>query len=528
MSGSENTRPGFCLSPDMLSTRSYLELDEPQRQHRPELETPDSLPSLPSIENEKIEIQSSSEGKSGPRLAKPDNSEKTVTVGQSRKRGRPRLETAKDAAAIEERRLQIRRAQRTYRQKKEATIQALKTRVEVLEQTLSNITDLIGSESESSRIGNSLAVGNLSKIARTRELILTEIEKVRSPTEDNNNNNNNNEIPTGDGVNPEIIRASFGYDVSHSNMRFLNDWEDIQSKNRSQEHTYIRARSPSPLINRLFPTTTIYTYSHQESDLARRLQRFCLEHTYRWLSDPCSSPDLMSRVFGLIPCIHDMPGIRRNYRRILQAEIGDPLEVNKLPYYKLGGAGTHYPRIGIDGQPIYPEKLRRPGKILRRMTRILQRGGIQDWDEDWSGNVEPLISESGEYGDLAMSDADRLRALDLDGEWFDCHDVQGYLVDRGLASDDSSMWMKVPSSTVAMLYGVSRDHSALQSYNSPSEASSDMSGATYLGSVPYVLDVEAFFDLLLSNLRILGRAPGFRLGDVDAALRKAIHRRPLS
>jgi hypothetical protein len=31
--------------------------------------------------------------------------------------------------------------------------------------------------------------------------------------------------------------------------------------------------------------------------------------------------------------------------------------------------------------------------------------------------------------------------------------------------------------------------------------------------------------VLLANLRILGRAPGFRLGDVDAALRTAIHRR---
>lgn len=417
----------------------------------------------------------------------------------------------------------------------------------MLEQTLHNVSDLISTEIESSGISNtSLTVGNLSKVARTRELILAEIEKVRSPTEDNNNNGS----PNGDEITPETIRASFGYDVSHSHIAFLNDQEDLRRKNRFQEHTYIRARSPSPLVNRLFPTTTIYTYSHQESDLTRRLQRFCLEHTYRWLSDPRSNPDLISRVFGLIPCIHDMPGIRRHYRRVLQSEIGDPLEVNKLPYYKLGGAGTHYPRISRDGQPIYPDQLRRPGKILRRMMKILQRGGIQDWDEDWSGNVEPLIGESGEYGGLAMSDADRLRALDLDGEWFDCHDVQGYLLDRGLVSDDSSMWMKVPSSTVAMLYGLSQDHSVLQSYNSPSEASSDMSGATYLGSAPYVLDVEVFFDceycglctvslarvklisksfsVLLGNLRILGRARGFRLGDVDAALRKSIHRRPLS
>lgn len=197
----------------------------------------------------------------------------------------------------------------------------------------------------------------------------------------------------------------------------------------------------------------------------------------------------MARVFGLIPCIHDMPGIRRNYRRILRAEIGDPLEVaDKLPFYKLGGAGTHYPRTGPDGQPIYPDRLRRPGKILRRMTRILQRGGIQDWDEDWSGNFEPANDGDGR---LAMSDADYLRVLDLDGEWFDCHDVQGYLEDRGLTLDGSStLSMEVPASTVGLLYGLSPDLSASQYYVSPVET-----GATqYLSSSRYVLDVESFFD----------------------------------
>ena len=39
--------------------------------------------------------------------------------------------------------------------------------------------------------------------------------------------------------------------------------------------------------------------------------------------------------------------------------------------------------------PIYPENSRRPGKILRRMVRILQRGGIQDWDEIGVGIGSP-------------------------------------------------------------------------------------------------------------------------------------------
>lgn len=383
----------------------------------------------------------------------------------------------------QERRLQIRRAQRTYRQKKEATIQALKTRVEVLEQTLQNVSDLMGPEAEIEP-RSSLAVKGSSAFARTRQLVLAEIQRARLSDDDDDEHEHGHQNRDAHRLN--TLRDIFGYHVSHAQT------EDSSIKNNPQEHAYPHPRSPSPLINRLFPTTTIYTYSYQESDLSRRLQRFCLEHTYRWLSDPHSNPTLTSRVFGLIPCIHDMPGIRRSYRRVLHAEIGGPLEVDKLPFYKLGGAGTHYPRIGVDGEPIYPEKLRRPGKILRRMTRILQRGGIQDWDEDWSGNVEPRI---GEEDGMAMSDVDRLRALDLDGEWFDCHDVQGYLEDRGVILDGSLMWMEVPASTVGLLYGFSPDHSASQYYVSPGEvSSSDMSGTQYLGSSHYVLDLESFFD----------------------------------
>ncbi|KAJ5112348.1 hypothetical protein N7532_000393 [Penicillium argentinense] len=540
MPAAEDSRSDPPLS-DTLSARSYLELGGLRVSHEADTPTPDSLQettaTLPSVQPVSVE------GKSGPRspTQKPLGSEKTVKAGDPpaglpRKRGRPRLETTKNAAAVEERRLQIRRAQRTYRQKKEATIQTLKTRVEVLEQTLQNVSDLMGPEPDADTRSSSHALARRADLdfVRTRKLVLAEIDRARSSSGEQSPQN---------GHSPETLRDIFGYHISDTGkMAEDTEMPDLTLSHR-QDHKYPRPRSPSPLINRLFPTTTIFTYSYQESDLSRRLQRFCLEHTYRWLTDPYSSPELMSRVFGLFPCIHDMPGVRRNFRRVLHSEIGGPLEVNKLPFYKLGGAGTHYPRRGVNGQPIYPEQLRRPGKILRRLARILRRGGIQDWDEDWSGDVEPGRGGEGDGED--MSEEDRLRALNLDGEWFDCHDVQGYLEHRGVSLDSSTMWLEVPPSTVGILYGFSPDYSASQYYVSPGElSSSDMSGTQYLGQSSYVLDLESFFDrelrhfvdpqdkltpspVLLANLRILGRAPGFRLWDVDAALRVSIRRRPL-
>lgn len=381
--------------------------------------------------------------------------------------------------------MQIRRAQRTYRQKKEATIQGLKARVEVLEQTLQNVSDILGAADQEEVHALSTIGTQPDGLARARQLVLAEIDKTRSFS---------GEHAQQVGRSIEGLHDTFGYQVSH--RRNIEDADTNQHDNTNSRHqTHPHPRSSSPLLNRLFPSTTIYTYSYQESDLSRRLHRFCLEHTYRWLTDPHSDPDRITRVFGLLPCIQDMPGVQRNFRRTLHVEIGGSLETNKMPFYKLGGAGTHYPRIGADGQPVYPDNFRRPGKILRRMARILRRGGIQDWDEDWSGDAEPDLQDAIGRKERAMSDEDRLRSLDLEGEWFDCHDVQGYLEHHGVVLDGSSLWLEVPATAVGVLYGFSPDGSAFQYCMSSEDLSPvDMSGTEYSSQSTYVLDVECFFD----------------------------------
>ncbi|KAJ5655325.1 hypothetical protein N7507_007275 [Penicillium longicatenatum] len=486
-----------------LSARSYLELGDIAlgAETSQSSATPQSLESAPENALER-------DGRSGthlqPRQNPPAMSEKTETGPDRpvRKRGRPRLETTKDAVAIEERRMQIRRAQRTYRQKKETTIQTLRTRVEVLEQTLQNVANILSTD-------NNSGLGHAHDQSRTKQLILAEINKTRSSSDEISLDHNQHITQSRDT--PGDI---FGYHVSYSEHKASESNSHRRSRSRSRS---IR-RSPSPLLNRLFPTTTVYTYSHQELNLSRRLHRFCLEHTYRWLTDPHSDPVLITRVFGLLPCIQDIPGVCRSFRRVLQSEIGCELESSKLPFYTLGGAGTHYPRAKS------PKNVRRPGKVLRRLARILRRGGIRDWDEDWSGDAEP-DRDHRSVVERTMSKEEQLRSLDLDGDWFDCYDVQGYLEQRGVVLDGSSLSLAVPAATVGDLYGVSSDTSASQLYGSTSDSLSERSGWRYLSQSTYVLDVECFFDLLLGNLRILGRAPGFRLWDVEAALRTAIHRR---
>ncbi|KAJ6103792.1 hypothetical protein N7486_004014 [Penicillium sp. IBT 16267x] len=492
-----------------LSARSYLQLGEiapAETSHGSG--TPQSLGSAPGTPLER-------DGKSGPHLRPKQRlpvSEKTQ-MGPDRpvrKRGRPRLEAAKDAVAIEERRMQIRRAQRTYRQKKETTIHTLRTRVEVLEQTLQNVANLLNTPDNNTPGTGSIAHDEV----RTKQLILAEINKTRSSS-DGTSLDRKQYITQS----PDTLRDIFGYHVSHTQDQAFESNPRRRSRSRSRSIP----GGPQPLLNHLFPTTTIYTYTHQEAKLSRRIHRFCLEHTCRWLTDPHSDPALMTRVFGLLPCIHDLPGVCRYLRRVLQSEIGSPLESSKLPFYTLGGAGTHFPRAGS------PENVRRPGKVLRRFARILRRGGIRDWDEDWSGDAEPDDRDAKSVVERAMSKEEQLRSLDLEGDWFDCYDVQGYLEHRGVVLDGSSVSLEVPAAMVGDLYGISPNGSASQIYGSVSENSpGDMSSWHYLSQSTYVLDVECFFDLLLANLRFLGRAPGFRRWDVDAALRTAVHRRSFS
>ncbi|KAJ5604884.1 hypothetical protein N7510_010038 [Penicillium lagena] len=488
-----------------LSSRSYLEMAGEARQEREDdvlQRMSTSPPEEPSLKNEaqpgralrprrKLSSQKEAGIEQMPERKGPDR--------PARKRGRPRLEMEKDAAAIQERRLQVRRAQRTYRLKKEATIQALKTRVAMLEQTLQNVSNILGPVQSDSLT----ARPDTGYLAETRQLILAEIDKTRATVEDGSPQTVHS---------PDSLSDIFGYQVSHT----------LKGDEGHKDHGPLPSpsRSHTPLLNRLLPTATIYTYSHQESNLSRRLQRFCLEHTYRWITDPRSEPMAMSRVFGLLTCIHDIPGLKRSYQRVIKSEIGSSLEFSKIPYYTLGGAGTHFPRRGQDGCLLYPENVRRPGRVLRRLSNILRHGGIRVLQEDWTTDLE---RDYWDRQDGKEEWTNRLRTLDLDGEWFDCHDVQGYLEHRGVALNDSSLKLDLSLATVEDLFGSSSGKSAFRFYASPPVYEAEAWGST---PSAYVLDVECFFELLLNNLRMLGRAPGFRASDVDAALRAAIQKRP--
>lgn len=154
----------------------------------------------------------------------------------------------------------------------------------------------------------------------------------------------------------------------------------------------------------------------------------------------------------------------------------DPLEVPGLPFYGVGGAGTHFQ--GADGD--VPRNRRMPGRVLGVMDTSKSRGDV-------------------------------LEVYGLGGTWFDCRDVEGFLESMGV--DVINGWM---------FRRCSRTGDAGESWVLDVEGFFlsklfDVSG--WDSGCMLMSDVG-----LLPGLVILGRAPGFREVDVKRALQASMRR----
>jgi hypothetical protein len=113
----------------------------------------------------------------------------------------------------------------------------------------------------------------------------------------------------------------------------------------------------------------------------------------------------------LVSCIRDREKTYPYFKRLVTGGIGDELELPGLPFYCIGGAGTHYPPKDEFGNAIYPSNRRMPRRILGS-TAIAER--FLDGDTDF--NQQKVLETFG-----------------LGGQWFDCRDVEGYLSERGVS-----------------------------------------------------------------------------------------------
>jgi hypothetical protein len=150
----------------------------------------------------------------------------------------------------------------------------------------------------------------------------------------------------------------------------------------------------------------IFTYSHDETNFARRLTRAALETGFQMLSTENVRPSVINYVFKLSLPYLSLDQLRARFRTLLARSVHEDLDFWETPFIHLGGAGTHYPRRDANGSITATKNswtIRRIGPLEKKIARM--------------ENVA-----DGRWEDLYDIDLG-----DFEGEWFDAYDVQGYL-----------------------------------------------------------------------------------------------------
>ncbi|KAF1831165.1 hypothetical protein BDW02DRAFT_505845 [Decorospora gaudefroyi] len=153
----------------------------------------------------------------------------------------------------------------------------------------------------------------------------------------------------------------------------------------------------------------ITTYSFQETTFARHLARAALEAGFQLIGNAEARPMVVNHVFKLSLLYFNTEELHTRFRIILARSTKEDLDWWGTPFIHLGGAGTHYPRRDASGNLIPV----RNGWTVRQI-------GPREKKTHRLENTEDGRSEE-------------LNGVELDGfdgEWFDSHDVQGYLEEK--------------------------------------------------------------------------------------------------
>jgi hypothetical protein len=149
-----------------------------------------------------------------------------------------------------------------------------------------------------------------------------------------------------------------------------------------------------------------FTYSYEETTFARRLTRAGLEAGFQILSAATVRPSALNYVFRLSLAYYTLDQLRARFKMMLSRGVNEELDFLETPFIHLGGAGTHYPRKDANGNIMLKKNawnVKQVGPLAKRIVR-----------------VQNVVNGTTEY----------LHGIDLsgfDGEWYDAHDVQGYL-----------------------------------------------------------------------------------------------------
>lgn len=208
-------------------------------------------------------------------------------------------------------------------------------------------------------------------------------------------------------------------------LRMTNDDTDQNQPPCSDSRPGVKGQRqpPQPVLKPLSDILTLplpASYSFQEASFARRLLRTALETGYSFLTDPRTSPEEIRRRWAFTWCFANIESIGQHIKDLLERTAKQNLEHWDVPSLHLGGAGFHYPRIGIDAGSTPP---------------------------GWWANQAPMGPIPPSQPETPMPEnmmiGQMAERVGFGGEWFDSNDVEQCLQTKGLYLDEQSSLVEV-------------------------------------------------------------------------------------
>lgn len=296
---------------------------------------------------------------------------------------------------------------------------------------------------------------------------------------------------------------------THVGQNYSSTWE-------------ICAEMPPEPYQELQLGKTYHSLSFHESSVSRYIHRYCLEYTFQLFMNPAANPQDFYRVFRLVPCIADKNKMQPYFKNLISRGSDESLEIPGLPFYNIGGAGTHFTRKDNSGDPIFPSNTRLPKRILG-LPHLL--------------GTDPSEQEK-KYAEF-------LEMRGYGGIWFDSYEVERYLMEKGISLNSFSplhgtgkdieytesiispnsmsgntTFSNISTSTTSSQFGTNGEETMEHSFgeNSRSHICDEEFDAFISSNPSSFFDVQRFLDYLTQHVAILGRAPGFKKSTVDAAI----------
>ncbi|KAF7585966.1 hypothetical protein BBP40_009757 [Aspergillus hancockii] len=328
--------------------------------------------------------------------AKRQQSESNGTAS-SKKRGRPRktMDGRMGEDPEERRRMQIRLAQRAYRSRKEANITSLKGRISQLESALENMSSAVVSFSDS-LVHSGALMSHPDIASHLRDTVQTCLSLAKEASNDADHDLHDISSPSDES--PTSSSSAAGPEPTPSGPADRTASTAIHTDPAAfpdNGQSFKPSGSISPSLSQPLDASAMDIPVFIE-----QLHLACVYQGYLVLSDPSITMTRLERPFRFLLTLMDRSHLTAAFEALLHAKLSQKrLEecYGSVPFFKLGGAGTHYPRS--------TGKAPEGEKPLRRY-------------QQWVTIHDPLSRFS--------PDVKR----DLDGDWFDMQDLAGYLREK--------------------------------------------------------------------------------------------------